>query len=119
MHRIAFPHKPCFLPPFTGFSLIGHLDLHSELDFGMDLPNLDKPTFLSTATSAPVATSSHCSLSAPTTQHTALDSSLLLLFPQKGHAEGQVRAYRGRGGDLCALAGGALEPDTRVETTAS
>ena len=53
---------------FTGFSLIGHLDLDSELDLDLDL-NQDAPAFPRAAVSAPVATSSRSALSAPITKH--------------------------------------------------
>jgi hypothetical protein len=76
------------LPSSTGFSLIGHLDLDSELDLDMDL-HLDEPTFPNTAATAPMATSSRSALSAAvlTMQHKALDSSLPFFFPQKGHVQ--------------------------------
>ncbi|KAN0127685.1 hypothetical protein V8E53_014525 [Lactarius tabidus] len=71
-----------------GFSLIGHLNLDSELDLDMDM-HLDEPTFPNTAATAPVATSSRSALSAAvlTTQHKALDSSLPFFFPQKSHVQ--------------------------------
>ena len=73
------------LASFTGFSLIGNLDLDSELDLDMEL-NLNEPTFPSAAVPAPGTTSrlSGLSTSAPTMQHNALDSSLPFFFPQKG-----------------------------------
>jgi hypothetical protein len=41
-------------------------------------------------------------------------------LPAEGpRANGQVRTYRGRGGDPCTLGGGAWGTDARVETTAS
>ena len=52
----------------------------------MDL-NQDAPAFPSATVSAPVATSSRSALSAPITQHKALDPSLPLFFPQKGHVQ--------------------------------
>jgi hypothetical protein len=106
---------------FIGFSLIDHLDFDSGLDLTMDL-NLDEPTSPSSATSAPVATSRHCTLSAPTTQHQALDLSPPPFLRTEGPcADGQVRGHRGRGGDSCALGGGAGGggADARVKTTAS
>ena len=73
-----------FTNSFTGFSLIGHLDLDSELDLDLEL-NQDAPAFPSTAVSVP--TSSRSALSAPIAQHKALDPSLPLFFPQKGHVQ--------------------------------
>ena len=80
------PHKHCFL--LSGFSLIGHLDLDSELDLDME-PNPNEPANPSTAAPAPAATSSRSAVSnsAPTTQHKALDSLLLVFFLQKGHVQ--------------------------------
>jgi hypothetical protein len=71
MHGIVFPHK--ILHRLT---LIGHLDLDLEMDL-----NPDEPTSPSAATSAPVA------MSGLTTQQKALDLSLPLFFPQKGHVQ--------------------------------
>ncbi|KAI9448860.1 hypothetical protein BJY52DRAFT_1428421 [Lactarius psammicola] len=72
-----------------GFSLINNLDLDSELDLDMDL-NLNEPAFPNAAAPAPVATSSRsaASITVPTTQHRALDSSLPFFFPQKGQVRG-------------------------------
>lgn len=79
-----------------GFSLIGHLDLDSELDleFDMDL-NLDEPVFPNVAAPDPVATSSRSVLSPAllTMQHKALHSSLPFFFPREGHVQ-RVRFVR-------------------------
>lgn len=62
-----------------GFSLIGHLDLASELDHDMDL-NLDEPAL---PNAAPSILSAPSVVAAPTTQHGSLDASLPFFFPQK------------------------------------
>lgn len=92
---------------FTGFSLIGlldlDLDLDSELNLDMDL-NLDSPSCPSNVVSVSVAKPSHSAHSARMTQHKALDTSLLLFFPRKGHVRNcQVRTHRRRGGNPCTL----------------
>ena len=85
MHGAVSPQAS--LTCFTGFSLIGHLDLNLELNFDMKL-NLNKPAFPSATVLVP-RTMPSCgvlSTSAHTTQHNALDSSLPFSFPQKGPA---------------------------------
>ncbi|KAH9166654.1 hypothetical protein EDB89DRAFT_2075593 [Lactarius sanguifluus] len=81
-----------------GFSLIGHLDLDSELDHDMDL-NLDEPAL---PNAAPSILSAPSFVAAPTTQHGSLDASLPFFFPQNGQVrrvgfvrtedEAQIRA---------------------------
>ncbi|KAH9040313.1 hypothetical protein EDB83DRAFT_2524312 [Lactarius deliciosus] len=82
-----------------GFSLIGHLDLDSELDHDMDL-NQDGPAL---PNAAPSILGAPSVVAAPTTHHgRSLDASLPFFFPQKGQVrrvafvrtedEAQIRA---------------------------
>jgi hypothetical protein len=100
-HGFASHHKSTLFP--TGFSLIGHLDLDSELDpeFNMDV-HRDEPAFPTAAAPAPVATCSRSVLSVAvlTMQHNALNSSLPLFFPQKGMVKFAPRWEMRRGSVL-------------------
>ncbi|KAI0262370.1 hypothetical protein BC834DRAFT_845144 [Gloeopeniophorella convolvens] len=70
----------------AGFSLLGHLDLDSELDF-----DLDEPAFQGNASVLPAHTSAHepgpvaVAEAAPHIQSKSLDSSLPFFFPQAGY----------------------------------
>ena len=88
MHSQASPAS------FIGYSLMGYLNLDSELDLDMEL-NLNEPPFPSIAIFVPVATSSRSvlSTSAPTAEHKARNSSLQFFFLQKGHVQ-RVRFAR-------------------------
>jgi hypothetical protein len=99
-------------PTSTGFSLIGHLELDSELDLDMDL-HLDEPAFPNAAGPAPLAASSRRTLSVAvlTTQYKALDLPFTPIFLsaelEGSRAAGRLPvAGRSRDGDLCSLRGG-------------
>ena len=89
----------------------------------MDL-NLDEPTF---SDARDVCACGHIESQRPislrdahdTTQGTRLIPPAFLPAEGSGVADAQVRTHRGRGGDPCALGGGAWGPDMRVETMVS
>ncbi|KAI0248754.1 hypothetical protein BJV78DRAFT_1233136 [Lactifluus subvellereus] len=74
-----------------GFSLIGHLDLDSELDFDMDEPALanDAPAPASASTSDP--TNHAAATSALAQPPGALDATLPFFFPKSTNSRGDVR----------------------------
>jgi len=83
-----------------GFSLIGHLDLDSELDLDLDEPtfadNAPATTPIPTSASDPTTTTRSAAAPPPTPAQQAkgLDATLPFFFPHSSHAKGQDHLRR-------------------------
>jgi hypothetical protein len=79
-------HSPHSFNPSLGFSLIGHLNLDSELELDLDLDlGLDEPV-TGVPISNPITTTRPAAIPAPTRQQpktNSLDTTLPFFFPQK------------------------------------
>jgi hypothetical protein len=93
-------HSPRSIYPSLGFSLIGHLNLDSELDLDLDLDlGLDESAFTNNGSwpasvpSDPITTTRPAATHAPTRQSktNSLDTTLPFFFPQTSRGGSRER----------------------------